>query len=165
MRPRYAVKQSAKCHHRFLYISILRLLLHKNSVPARTQEVIANMMPYLSNVAAASDEGVTTFVTTAAVVVADDSTSAIGELAAFSTTAVGEDRDAREALVVMRKPWLSYCFGAVASPGVTVTSTGKPCWSNDVTTSDPPAAGESCGESPGDEVGETGGDVTCREKN
>ena len=140
------------------------ILLHKRSIPARTQRVIAAMVPYLPNVAAASDEGVTTFVITAEVVVRDDSASATGELAAFSTTAVGEDRDARGALVVMRKPWLSYRFGAVTSPGVTVTSTGKPCWSNDVTTSDPPAAGEPCGESPGDEVGETGGDVTCREK-
>ena len=138
------------------------ILLHKESVPARMQEMIANRVPYLSNVVAASDEGVTTFVTTAEVVVRDDSASATGELAAFSTRAVGEDRGAREALVVMRKPWLSYCFGAVASPGVTVTSTGKPCWLNDVTTSDPPAAAEPCGKSPGDEVGETGGDVTCK---
>lgn len=89
--------------------------------------MIANMVPYLSNVAAAWDEGVTILVTTAEVFVRDDSASAAGELAAFSTTAVGGDRDARGALVVMRKPWLSYCFGAVASPGVTVTSTGKPC--------------------------------------
>ena len=121
-------------------------------------------MPYLSNGAAASDVLVTIFVTTAEVVVGDDCACAIGVLAAFSRTAVGEDRGAREGLVVMRKPWLSYCFGAVASPGVTVTSTGKPCWSNDVTTSDPPAAGESCGEPSGDEVGKTGGGVTCWEE-
>ena len=148
-----------------VHFNLKKTLVHKRSIPARRQEVNANMVPYLSNVAAASDEGVPVLVTTAEVVVGDDSASATGELAAFSTTAVGDERDAREALVVMRKPWLLYCFGAVASPGVTVTSTGKPCWSNDVTTSDPPAAGEPCGESTGDEVGDTGGDVTCRGNN
>lgn len=91
------------------------------------QEVTANMMPYLSNVAAAPDVLVTTFVTTAELVAGDDCACAKGELAAFSTRAVGEDRGASEALVVMRKPWLLYCFGAAVSPGVTVTSTGKPC--------------------------------------
>ena len=65
--------------------------------------------------------------TTAEVVVRDDSASATGELAAFSRTTVGDGRDSSETLVVMRKPWLLYRFGAVASPGVTVTSTGKPC--------------------------------------
>ena len=119
------------------------------------------MVPYLSSVAAAPDVLVTILVTTAEVVVGDVCACATGELAAFSRRAGGEDCGAKEALVVMRKPWLSYCFGAVASPGVTVTTTGKPCWSNDVTTSDPPAAGESCGEPSGDEVGETGGGVTC----
>ena len=38
---------------------------------------------------------------------ADDSAAATGELAAFSARAVDEARDARAALVVMRKPWLS----------------------------------------------------------
>lgn len=38
---------------------------------------------------------------------ADDSAAATGELTAFSARAVGEARDARAALVVMRKPWLS----------------------------------------------------------
>ena len=127
------------------------------------QEAIANMVPYLSSVAAAPDVLVTTFVTTAEVVVDDDCACAKGELAAFSTIAVGEDRGARAALVVMRKPWLSYCFGAAASPGVAVTSTGKPCWLNEVTTSAPPAAGESCGEPCGDEVGETSAGETYRE--
>lgn len=149
----------------FVHFNVNEILLQRRSIPARRQETISNMLPYLSNVAATPDVLVTTFVTTAEVVVGDDCACATGELAAFSTTAVGEGRGAKEALVVTRKPWLSYCFGPVASPGVTVTSTGKPCWSYDVTTSDPPAAGESCGEAPGNEVGETGGDVTCREKN
>ena len=61
-------------------------------------------MPYFSTGAAAPDVLFTIFVTTAEVVVADDCACATGVLAAFSRIAVGEDRGAREALVVMRKP-------------------------------------------------------------
>ena len=124
------------------------------------QDVAANIIPIGPTEDAASDEGAIILVTTAEGVEADESATAIGELAAFIPTAVGEDGGANDALVVMRKPWLSYFFTAVGVPRLLVTRIGKPCSLKDVTTLDPPAAGESCGESPSDEVRETGGNVT-----
>ena len=98
---RYAIKRTSSKACVFAVVNIK--FVHKKSIPASMQEAALNNMSNPLNLDEAWDVGVTVVVATGADD-ADDSGAATLELAAFSARAVGEARDTRAALLVIRKP-------------------------------------------------------------
>lgn len=85
-------------------------------------------------------------------------------LAATTKGAVAVGTVSKAGAEVIKNPFSSKCFAAVAAARGSVTTVGNPCSLYRVTTSRPPASGptgESCGEDAGDNVGDAILGVDC----